>query len=112
MKLSRSPLDDMPVALRSLTAYTALAALTLAIISVVSADLTHTAFALGLAADALLLSWRSRSAWWLQVAGCLALLVASVMGQGTLVVAETMTLLVLALPSTRLFYGVTEPLPA
>jgi hypothetical protein len=103
----------MPILLRALTAYTALAALTLAIISLVSTDLTHTAFAVGLALDALLLSWRTRTAWYLQVAGCLGLLVASVMGQGSLVVAESMTLLVLALPSTRAFYGVTsEPLPA
>jgi hypothetical protein len=102
----------MPIMLRALTAYTALAALTLAVISLVSSDLTHTAFAVGLALDALLLSWRTRRAWFLQVAGCVGLLVASVVGQGSLVVAESMTLLVLALPSTRAFYGVTEPLPA
>ena len=105
-------LDGMPILLRALTAYTALAAVTLAILSVASQDWRHTAYAVALAVDVGLLCWRDRRAWWLQVVVCTAILIGSVVQQGVLVVAETMTLAVLAFPSSRAYYDSQDTVAA
>lgn len=122
MKRSLLQVDGLPMPLRALSAYSALCAFALGLVgfaNLAAGEGTQTSWgradelwimplvAVLLFLAARLMTWRDRRAWYALVTGAFSSLVtAAVMGNSATAGATAM-LVVLGLPSSRAFFGVT-----
>ena len=110
-------LDGMPLPLRALSAYSALCAWALIVIGTIEVGRgTNDAWVLLTCAVALLLSARimtvpSRVVWWSLVIAAASALVTAVWLDNNASAGTTVALVILALPTTRLYFGEGDPLP-
>lgn len=117
MKRLLLSLDGMPLPLRALSAYSALCAWALIVIGVSELVRGATnAWVLMTCAVALLVSARvmtlpTRLAWWSLVVAASSALVTAVWVHNNASAGSAVALVILALPTTRLFFGEGDPLP-
>lgn len=110
-------LDGMPLPLRALSAYSALCAWALIVIGSIEVGRgTHDAWVLLTCAVALLLSARvmtvpARLVWWSLVIAAASALVTAVWLDNNASAGTAVALVILALPTTRLYFGEGDPLP-
>ena len=103
----RRRLDELPLPLRALAAYVALAGTALMVFGAVKLD---DGWLDGLIGSVMLLAAGTmtipqRSAWWSLVAGLTTGLILALVFNSSATVGSTVALVVLALPSSRVFFG-------
>lgn len=117
MKRLLLSLDDMPLPLRALSAYSALCAWALLAVGVVETGRgtdegwTLLVCALLLLGAARLMTLPLRAAWWTLVVASAAALVTAVWLGNSASTGSAVALVILSWPSTRVFFGEGTPLP-